>query len=198
MVTAVMQEERLIRQHRKRDIMNIVTLMPNGAIVHKSKTVETNPLMFLSFKIELDGEYTLRSYFRMLETYSLLLDLNEFFPTFIDQFNSCPKNNCIIENIDHLEINKTVEMVGFPGKPRLEMYISFNGVQGKETCEIKSYQLDDLLDITVKLGNLKHIVFGDRVDIFEFESVYTLFEFIDGIAWELSFHGTPRQCVIRR
>jgi hypothetical protein len=178
--------------------MNIITLMPNGSIVHKSKIVETNPLMFLSFKIELEGGYTLRSYFRMLERYSLLLDLNEFFPTYIDQYNKSPKNNCIVENIDHLEINKTVEMVGFPGKPRLEMYISFNGVKGKETCEIKSYQLEDLLDITVKLGKLKHIVFGDRVDIFEFESVYTLFEFIDGIAWELSFHGAPKQCAIRR
>jgi len=28
--------------------------------------------------------------------------------------------------------------------------------------------------------------------------VYTLFEFIDGIAWELGFHGTPKQCEIRR
>jgi len=178
--------------------MNIVTLMPNGSIVHKSNTVETNPLMFLSFMIELKEEYTLRSYFRMLETYSLLLDLNEFFPTYMDHYNSCPKNICIIDNIDHLEINKTIEMVGIPGNPRLEMYISFIGVQGKETCEIKSYQLEDLLDITVKLGKLKHIVFGDRVDIFEFESVYTLFEFIDGIVWELSFHGAPKHCAIRR
>ena len=38
----------------------------------------------------------------------------------------------------------------------------------------------------------------DRVDIFEFDTVYTLFELIDGIAWELSFHGTPKQCEIRR
>jgi hypothetical protein len=178
--------------------MNTVTLMPNGAIVHKSKIVETNPLMFLSFKIELEEEYTLRSYFRMLETYSLLLDLNEFFPTFMDQYNSCPDNVCVIENIDHLEINKTIEMVGFPGNPRLEMYISFNGVLGKDTCEIKSYQLEDILDIMVKLGKLKHIVFGDRVDIFEFESVFTLFEFIDGIAWELSFHGAPKHCALGR
>ena len=48
----------------------------------------------------------------------------------------------------------------------------------------------------LRLGLLKHVVFGDRVDVFSFETVYTLFEFIDSIAWELSFHGTPRECKI--
>ncbi len=178
--------------------MNTVILIPSGFIVHKSKIVETNPLMFLSFKIELEEEYTLRSYFRMLEAYSLLLDLNEFFPSFFEQYCACPKNNCILDGIDHLEFNKAVEMIGFPGKPRLEMYNSFNGVHNNETCEIRSFQLENLLDIKIKLGKLKHIVFGDQVDIFEFDTVYTLFEFIDGVAWALSFHGTPKQCEIRR
>ena len=59
-------------------------------------------------------------------------------------------------------------------------------------------QLDSLLDLPLKLGKLKHIVFGDRVDIFEFDTVYTLFEFIDGIAWQLGFHAAPEQCELRR
>ena len=71
-------------------------------------------------------------------------------------------------------------------------------MNGGETFEIKSIQLPNLLDLPLKLGKLKHIVFGDRVDIFEFDTVFTLFEFIDGVAWELSFHGTPDQCAIRR
>ena len=50
----------------------------------------------------------------------------------------------------------------------------------------------------VKLGRLKHMVLGDQVDIFEFETVFSLFEFIDGIAWELSFHDIPESCEIRR
>jgi len=59
-------------------------------------------------------------------------------------------------------------------------------------------QIENLLDLPVELGNLKHVVFGDQVDIFEFETVYTFFEFLDGIAWELSFLGTPKQCETRR
>jgi hypothetical protein len=88
-------------------------------------------------------------------------------------------------------------MIGVPDK-RLEIYNSLFGVQAGATTEIKSMQLAGLLDIPLKLGRLKHIVFGDRVDIFEFETVYTLFEFIDGIAWQLGFHATPEQCELRR
>ena len=89
-------------------------------------------------------------------------------------------------------------MIGFPGKPRLEVYISFHGVSGTDTREIKSIQWEHLLDMPVKLGRLKHIVFGDKVDIFQFDTVYTLFEFIDGIGWELGFHATPMQCDLGR
>jgi hypothetical protein len=99
--------------------------------------------------------------------------------------------------LDYLEFGKTVEMIGVPDK-RLEIYNSLFGVHASETSEIKSMQLASLLDIPLKLGKLKHIVFGDRVDIFEFDTVYTLFEFIDGIAWQLGFHATPEQCELRR
>ena len=99
--------------------------------------------------------------------------------------------------LDYLEFSKTVEMIGVPDK-RLEIYSSLIGLHASEASEIKSMQLAHLLDLPLKLGRLKHIVFGDRVDIFEFDTVYTLFEFIDGIAWELSFHVTPEQCELRR
>ncbi|MGD8258472.1 MAG: hypothetical protein PVH56_12955, partial [Desulfobacterales bacterium] len=64
------------------------------------------------------------------------------------------------------------------------------------TCELKSFHMQSLLDIPLKLGMLKHIVFGDKVDVFEFDTVFSLFEFIDGIIWELSFHGTPKECAL--
>jgi hypothetical protein len=63
---------------------------------------------------------------------------------------------------------------------------------------IKDYQVDMLLDLTVCLGKLRHVIFGDSVDVFEFDTVYTLFEFVEGIGWELGFHGTPRECQLRR
>ena len=178
--------------------MNTVTLIRDGSIVSGGKTVENDPLMFLSFQADLGKDYTLRSYFQMLEKYTLLTRLNAFFPTYREQYLASPKSNCLAEGIDYLELGKTVEMIGSPGKPRLEIYNSFHGIRGDETCEIRTLQLESLLDMEVKLGRLKHMVFGDKVDIFEFDTVFTFFEFIEGIAWELSFHVAPTHCALRR
>jgi hypothetical protein len=189
----------VIQQHLDfRDFeMNTIALKQDGSILLNGKTVATELLKVLGFRVELEEGFPLRGYFEMLGKYSLLLELNDFFPVFREQFRDCPKNGCCFNSIEYLEFSKTIEMIGFPGK-RLEIYTSLMGIYGQETCEIKSLQLENLLDLPVKLGRLKHVIFGDRVDIFEFDTVYTLFEFIDGIAWELSFHGTPKQCEIRR
>ena len=89
-------------------------------------------------------------------------------------------------------------MIGFPGRPRLEIYLAFQGVRGESADEINLIPLESLLDMPVSLGPLRHIVFGDKMDVFTFDTVYTLFEFIEGVLWELSFHGTPAQCELRR
>ena len=177
--------------------MNAVTLKKDGAIYQNGRTVETDALDVLSSQISLEQGYTLRSFFEMLAKFALFAKLNEFFPTHTEHYQSCPERGCDIGLLDYLEFGKTVEMIGVPDR-RLEIYNSLSGVQRSKASEIRSMQLESLLDIPLKLGRLKHIVFGDRVDIFEFDTVYTLFEFIDGIAWELSFHVTPEQCELRR
>jgi len=178
--------------------MNHVTLASDGSIVHNGKTVETGPLVFLSYQVDLEDGYTLRSYFRMLEKYPLLIESNAFYPTFLEKYKEAAESGCAYPGFDCLELGKNVEMIGFPGKPRLEVYTTFVGRQGDEGTEIKSIQIESLLDVPLRLGNLKHVVFGDKVDIFEFETVFSFFEFLDGIAWELSFHGTPKHCELRR
>ena len=177
--------------------MKAVNLKKNGAIDYNGRRVQRDILSFLSSQIELEEKYTLRSFFQMLDQYKLLVDLNNFFPTYTEQYRNCPPEGCAAAAPDYLEFSKTVEMIGFPEK-RLEIYNSFTGVYENEAYEIRSLQLDSLLDLPVKLGQLKHIIFGDSVDLFEFDTVFTLFEFIDGIAWELSFHVIPNQCEIRR
>jgi len=140
----------------------------------------------------------LRSFFQLFERHEILARLNAFFVTFREQYDESPSENCLYDGFDHLEFAKVVEMVGFPGKPRLEIYHSLRGIHKDETVEIKTITLDNLLDMPFKLGNLKHIVFGDSVDIFEFEAAFTLFEFIDGVLWDLSFQGTLMACELRR
>ena len=177
--------------------MYSLTLKKDGAIYHKQRAVNSEVLQYLSYQIGLDETYTLRSFFEMLEKYGQLGKLNSFLPTCIEQYLECPGQGCDSDTIDHLEFAKTVEMVGFPEK-KLEIYSSIHGIRNNDAVEIRSLQLTSLLDMPLRLGRLKHVVFGDKVDIFEFDTVFTLFEFIDGITWELSFHVTPEKCELRR
>ena len=177
--------------------MESITLSKDGSINQSGKTVRSVVLNLLSSQISLEEGYSLRSFFEMLEKYSLFSELSAFFPMYTEQYRSCPKNGCDGGLFDYLEFGKTVEMIGVPDK-RLEIYNSLVGMQANQASEVRSLQLQSLLDLPLQLGKLKHIVFGDHVDIFEFDTVYTLFEFIDGIGWELSFHATPEQCELRR
>jgi len=178
--------------------MNRIVLSSDGSIVADGRTIETDGLDCLGLRVDLEEGYTLRSFFWMLERYDQLTKLNRFIPQQIEEYRNSPDAGCQWPEFETLLLTKTVEMVGFPGKPKLEMYTSLVGNGGSETSEIRSIQLEYLLDMPMQLGRLKHIVFGDKVDLFEFDTIYTLFEFIDGIAWELSFHGTPKQCQLRR
>lgn len=177
--------------------MNAVILKNDGSINLNGQTLQSDALEALGCQIKLNDGYTLRSFFRMLDKYPPFVKLNAFFPTCTAQYHACPQQGCDAGLIDFLLFSKTVEMIGAPDQ-RLEIYNSLVGICGSETSEIRSLQLDSLLDLPLKLGKLKHVVFGDRVDIFEFDTVYTLFEFIDGIAWQLGFHAAPQQCELRR
>lgn len=177
--------------------MFVLSLKKDGAIHHKEGAVDSDVLKYLSYQIGLEDPYTLRSFFEMVEKYELLGRLNAFLPTCIEQYQNCPGQGCESDIIDHLEFVKTVEMIGVPEK-RLEIYSSIRGIHKSDSVEIRSLPLNSLLDMPLKLGRLKHVVFGDQVDIFEFDTVFTLFEFIDGITWELGFHVIPEQCELRR
>ena len=134
----------------------------------------------------------------MLEIYDELAFLNAFFSDLLDQYRQAPAGGCQVAGIDGLVLEKTIEMIGFPGEPRLEIYRTFTGWSADRTVPIKDYQVELLLDTPVRLGRLKHVVFGDQMDSFTFDTVFTLFEFVEGIGWALCFHGTPMECYIRR
>jgi hypothetical protein len=176
--------------------VNQITLLNDGSIIESNKIVPGDSLMILGCQVELEQGYTLRSFFRMFEKYALLVKLDAFVADCRQRYLRCPKGHCTSDDIDHLQFYKTVEMIGFPGEPRLEIYNTLCGAHGGENLEIKSFHLENLLDMPLKLGVLKHIVFGDKVDVFEFDTVFSLFEFIEGIIWELSFQGTPKECAI--
>jgi len=176
--------------------MNTILLRADGFLEANRKVVAQEPLKYLSAGIDLESDYTLRSFFRMLQHYPELPGLNEFSGHLLEQVGQSPSSGCEYPGIDCLEMGKTVEMIGFPGKPRLEIYHTFQGRHGDYLNEIRSVRVEHLLDLPVCLGRLRHVVFGDKMDEFEFDTVYNLFEFMEAVIWELSFHGNPEHCNI--
>ncbi len=134
----------------------------------------------------------------MVDHYPVFAKLSAFLPECLQQYRTCPDSECLAPGVGHLELYKTVEMTGFPGEPRLDIYHTLCGVGGEDTCEIKAFPLENLLDMPVRIGKLKHVVFGDKVDALEFDTIFNLFEFIEGIVWQLSFHQSPKECALRR
>ncbi len=176
--------------------MNTILLKTDGSLEADRKAVGTRPLKYLNAGVELESGYLLRSFFRMLKRYPELPELNEFSAILIEQYEQSPSSGCKTPGMACLEMGKTVEMIGFPGKPRLEIYNTFQGKSGNDCHEIRSIRVEHLLDVPLCLGRLRHVIFGDKMDLLEFETVYNFFEFMEAIIWELSFHGTPEHCTI--
>lgn len=176
--------------------MNLIELSLDGGIYYQHRRVKTSPLMYSGFRIALDPDYRLRSFFRLLAYNTPLTGLNPFIPAFLEQCHRCPPSGCSCPGIDCLVLSRTVEMIGYPGEPEMQLHVSLDGRGGETLFPIKSYWLEHLLDMPLKLGKLRHLVFGDKIDTFHFDTVFNLFEFIDGICWELSFHNLPAECRI--
>lgn len=177
--------------------MNTITLTQDGAIQCNGVPLSSSPVKYLNHQVELGDAFTLRSYFKMLERYPLLSEINDFYPVLREQIAKCPEDGCTWPDFECLIFTKTVEIIGFPHEPRLEIFSTLRGAQNGGEGEIRSLMLENILDMPIRLGKLKHIVFGDKVDEFLFETVFTLFEFIDGITWELSFQNGSNGCIIK-
>lgn len=158
----------------------------------------TDALSVLTARVTLDHPFSLRGVVRMLKRYPELQRLSEFAPSLANHpcAASDRADGC---GLDHLEFSRVVEIIGVPEPPRLEVYHILRGcVAGDDDLEIKAWQIENLLDVPLCLGALRHVVFGDSVHAFKFATVCTLFDFIDGVIWQLAFHGAPQECALRR
>jgi hypothetical protein len=178
--------------------MESVVLQSNGLLTIDGRDLDRDPLVLLSHRLELATGCRLRSYFGMIERYAVLSRLNVFMRALLEQYRGCPPQGCQTEACSRLRFGKVVEMVGFPGEPRMDIYPTLHGVRSGQVIDIRPLGLERILDLPLELGCLKHVVFGDKMDIMEFDTVFNLYEFIEGIVWQLSFQGTLEACEIRR
>lgn len=176
--------------------MHAVLLSSDGTIMDMGGPLKEEPLHILGRAVMLEAGYTLRSFFAMIGKYPVLAKLGSFLADKTAEF--VKENEAVPGGPQELVLGKTVELIGFPGEPRLEIYTQFRGMDNGEAVELRFIDPAALMDCPVVLGNVKHIMFGDEVSVLEYETTYNLFEFVDGVAWELGFHGAPKQCGLRR
>lgn len=204
----------------------VVHLTKDGLLLGPSGS-ESSPLAALCRPLRLEEGYSLRSFFSLLVRYPVLLQISQFLPAALEDAGKCPAVGCRTDEVSVLVLGKTVELIGFPGKPRSEIYIWLRGlvpasgagdsgsgsmdVSGKDfrssfppsglreaDRDIRFISLRLLLDTPLVLGGLQHVLLGDVDQRLFCETRFTLFEIIDGLAWELGFQGGTQQCSIGR
>ena len=201
--------------------METVRLTRDGRLVGPGDVPVTDPLPALSLAISLEEGCTLRSFFLMLRRYPDLLKLSEFLPAVLADAEKCPVSGCLSDDISLLAVGKTMELIGFPGEPRAEPYLWLRGLAApsggavppsldaeqpgvflaglmEANREIRFTPLEILLDTPLFLAGLKHVVLGDVDRSLFCETRFTLFEVVDGLAWEFGFRGGSQQCSIGR
>ncbi|MCG8616330.1 MAG: hypothetical protein MI802_08945 [Desulfobacterales bacterium] len=177
--------------------MEKVLLATDGSIIKRGKPFSGNPLSLLSHMVDLEPGFTLSSFFALLAGHPVLMELSELLEPLAAMAAEAGKGYPKAHEIDGLMFYKTIEMKGFPGKPGVDIYNSLKGVKADETLGLKFFQVESLLEHDFRLGELKHIIFGDGQDMFTYDTHYSLFELVEGVAWELSFNFNPLQCSIR-
>ena len=201
--------------------METVRLTRDGRLVGPGDAPVADPLPALSLAISLEEGCTLRSFFLMLRRYPDLLKLSEFLPAVLADAEKCPVSGCLSDDISLLAVGKTMELIGFPGEPRAELYLWLRGLAApsggavppsldaeqpgvflaglmEANREIRFTPLEILLDTPLFLAGLKHVVLGDVDRSLFCETRFTLFEVVDGLAWEFGFRGGSQQCSIGR
>lgn len=181
--------------------MESIRLTPDGRILEREKEIPGSGLEVLSRTIDLAPGFTLSSFFALLRNYPDLVRLSEYLDPLLKMAAAVAPadvQNFKTQDIQGLVFYKTIAMKGFPGTPRVEIYNSLKGIRDTEKTVLKFFQVESLLAHSLVLGELTHVIFGDGQDSFSYDTSYSLFELVEGIAWELSFNFNPLQCTLRR
>jgi|GEM_PF-134043 len=207
--------------------MEHLHMTKDGRLLGPDGAPTPDALAGLALSLVLDEDCTLRSFFEMLRRYPDLQRLSQFLPAALAEADKCPSSGCLSDDIAVLVMGKTMELIGFPGKPRAELYLWLRGFEARPVegasadasapgaadadrqimslaalmeanRETRFIPPQVLLDIPFVLGGLKHVVLGDVDRSLFCETRFTLFEVVDGLAWEFSFQGGTQQCSLGR
>jgi len=177
-------------------------------------------LSLLNTTIELDNEFTVRDWFKLIINYPVYQKLDLFTPSFLNEYYSCPEKECFDPDgkLQDIVFQKIISTENYDpekeDKYECEIYMDICGRYKDENTHygIEFTPLKDYLDTPMKLLDgiitktipiLKEIKeakkkkrHSDYTYDYKKEEVrvyYTLFEFITSFIYEISFFGTPER-----
>ncbi|SIO40872.1 hypothetical protein [Halodesulfovibrio marinisediminis] len=177
--------------------MEELNLSPDGTLRQNNSAV-ADIISCLSQRIVLEDGVTLRSFFSLFSAYPDILRLNPFLQGACNDAATCNDSGCTTEDFTHLELYRQLEMTGAPGTPEMNIHTLVRGINNQGRHELRFYRLNNLLDMPFSLGQMRHVLFGDRTSELYCNTTFSLFEVIEGIAWELGFQGGSLTCSLRR
>ena len=171
----------------------------SGVLVVGDATNPASPepvLRLLGNPLKLESGVSLGSFCQLFKRYPSLQEVTPLTAPFVDLFSgfsgpSDPKSPI------RLELSRTIEMQGYPGEPRVHIFLTLKTLFEGEIQSIDLFSPSDLFAMPFGLGRLRHIVFGDLIHSETFATEYSLFEVLDGLMWELSFYWDKSRCGIR-
>lgn len=158
----------------------------------------TDIISCLGYKLTFEQGVTLRSFFSLFSAHPDLIRLNPFLQGASTDAAACKNSGCTTEEFTHLELYRQLEMTGAPGTPEMNIHTLVRGINDTGRHELRFFRLQQLLDMPFLLGQMRHVIFGDRTNELYCNTTFSLFEVIEGIAWELSFQGGSLTCSLRR
>jgi len=172
----------------------------NGKVEHVlcSNIEPEKVLQYLWRDIILSNSFTLRDWFKLIINYPELQKLNEYFHSFIEEFNNSPKSGCIPNEFSILGLVKRVGVEKLKEKTEVEVYVSIDGLPNDDSGRkygISFCKLSEILDAKIILDNAHVYLMEDDTIQMDMNpgTSYSLYDLIHSIIFELSFYGTPEE-----
>lgn len=150
----------------------------------------------LRIRLEFDGDVTLRSFFRLLKRDPLARELVPGLGDAPAKAEACPASDCRYPGLEVLRPGKCVELMGFPGTPRADVYFAVEGV-GDELSELRFFRPWDMLDILLQTGTARRVLLGETVTASDAEASFTVFDLLEDMGREPGFQGGLLTCSLK-
>ena len=162
-------------------------------------------LAYLMETVELAEGFTVRDYFKIVEKHEMLHLLDHYFEPFLEEVRKCPAEGCTDSDHVAIEFRKYVS-ADFGDDAHISMDYSLicktpdehttPDENGYTHYGISFVPMSKLLDVPITFGKLGiHRISNKKAEEFSYEFItyYSLWDFIRGFIWEISFYGVPEE-----